>query len=145
KGSVSDTGELRRNWEQGIFTIDTPRSEAAIGRIGGKSINLTHVDIAVSTPSATVAVQSMDDKSIGEAGAILISMGARSVPKEANGTPFYEEPVIGRLAIRARKGLKLYAQRETGMDETAIEVPYEHGRYQITLDRNFGTYWLLLK
>src|SRR5262249_5587669 len=47
KGSVSDTGELRRNWEQGIFTIDTPRSEAAIGRIGGKSINLTHVDIAV--------------------------------------------------------------------------------------------------
>src|SRR5262249_51897618 len=35
-----------------------------------KSINLAHVDIAVSTPNATVAVQSMDEKSIGEAGAI---------------------------------------------------------------------------
>src|SRR5262249_3138274 len=84
KGSVSDTGELRRNWEQGIFTINTPRSEAAMGQIGGKSISPAHVEIAVSTPSATVTVQSMDEKSIGEASAILISMGARSAPKVMN-------------------------------------------------------------
>jgi hypothetical protein len=145
KGSVSDTGELRRNWEEGIFTINTPRSEAAMGRIGGKLINLAHIEIAVSTPIATVAVQSMDGESIGETGAILISLGARSIPKAANETPFYSEPVLGRLTIRARKGLKLYPQRGTGTDETAIDVPYEDGRYQITLDRNLGTYWLLLK
>src|SRR5262249_47416843 len=144
-GSVSDTGELQRNWEQGIFTINTPRSEAAMGQIGGKSISLAHVEIAVSTPSATVAVQSMDEKSIGEASAILISMGARSAPKVMNATPFYSEPVIGRLTIRARKGLKLYPQRGTEMDGIAIDTPYQDGRYQITLDRNLDTYWLLLK
>jgi hypothetical protein len=145
KESVSENGQLRRNWEQGIYTINTPRSEAAMGRIGGKSISLADVDIAISTPSATVAIQSIDGKSIGESGAILISLGARSVPKAATETPFYSEPVIGRLTIRARKGLKLYPQRGTEMDETAIDAPYEDGRYQVTLDRTLGTYWLLLK
>ena len=29
--AVSDTGELRRNWEQGVYSIDTPRSQAAMG------------------------------------------------------------------------------------------------------------------
>ena len=116
-----------------------------MGQIGGKLIRLAHVDIEVSTPSATVAVQSLDEKSIDEAGSILISMGARSVPKAANETPFYSEPVTGRLTIRARKGLKLYPQRGAERDEAAIDVPYEDGRYQITLDRKLGTYWLLLK
>jgi hypothetical protein len=52
---------------------------------------------------------------------------------------------MGRLTIRARQGLKLYPQRETPMDESAIDVPYEGGRYHITLNRDLGTYWLLLK
>lgn len=72
-------------------------------------------------------------------------MGARSVPKAAKETPFYSEPVIERLTIRASKGLKLYAQRGTEMDDTAIDTPYQDGRYQITRVRNLGTYWLLLK
>jgi hypothetical protein len=145
KDAVSDTGELHHGWEEGIFTIDTPRSEAAMGRIGGKSINLADVQIAVSTPNATVAVQSLDDRNIRDAGAILISLGARSVPKGTNETPFYSEPVMGRLTIQARPGLKLYPQRGTSPEESAIDAPYKDGRYQITLDRNLGTYWLLLK
>jgi hypothetical protein len=35
------------------------------------------------------------------------------------------------------------SRADDGLD--AIDVPYEDGRYQITLDRNLGTYWLLLK
>jgi hypothetical protein len=143
--ATSDTGELQRNWEQGIFTVNTPRSQAAMGRIGGKSINLADVDIALTTSDATVAVQSLSETGIRETSAILISLGARSVPEEANEIPFYSEPVMGRLTIRARQGLKLYPQRETPMDESAIDVPYEGGRYHITLNRDLGTYWLLLK
>lgn len=32
--AVSDTGKLRRNWVEGIYTIDKPRSQTATGRIG---------------------------------------------------------------------------------------------------------------
>lgn len=142
--SQSDNGELRRNWEQGIFTIDTPRTQAAMGQIGGKSISLRDVDIEVSTVSATVSVQSLGDKSIRDADAILISLGAKSLPKTAKETPFYSELVIGRLAIQARKGLKLYPRRGTTTKD-ALEVPYENGRYLITLDRKLASYWLVLK
>ena len=108
--AVSDTGELRRDWGQGTYTIDTPRSQAAMGWIGGKQINLADVSIAVTTRNATVAVQSLDQANISESHSILISLGARSVPESGNRMPFHSEPVVGRLTIRARKGLKLYKQ-----------------------------------
>ena len=47
----------------GTFSVDTPRTQAAMGFIGGKRINLRDVDIEVTTRNATVAVQSLDDKS----------------------------------------------------------------------------------
>jgi hypothetical protein len=145
KSVTSDTGELERDWENGIFTVNTVRTEAAMGRIGGKLINLSDVDVAVKTETATVVVQSLDEKSINASSKILISLGARSVPKRDNEAPFYSEPVVGQLTIRARQGLKLYPQRGASADETAIEVPYEDGRYRIVLDPSLGTYWLLLK
>ena len=36
--AVSDTGELTRNWQEGIYKIDTLRTQAAMGWIGGKAI-----------------------------------------------------------------------------------------------------------
>jgi hypothetical protein len=145
QNTISDTGELLRDWGQGIFMINTPRSQAAMGRMGGKSVNLADVDITLNTPNASVAVQSLDERRIREAGAILITLGARSVPKAVNEVPFYSEPVIGRLLIRAREGFKLYAQRGTLMNEVVIDAPYQDGRYHITLNHNLGTYWLILK
>ena len=96
---VSDTGELRRDWGQGTYTIETPRSQAAMGWIGGKQIDLADVGIAVRTRNATVAVQSLDQANISESRSILISLGARSVPEPGNRMPFHSEPVVGRLTI----------------------------------------------
>lgn len=157
--AVSDTGELRRNWEQGIYTINTPRTQAAMGWIGTKKIGLADVDIAVTTRNATVAVQSLDENPISKSSAILISLGARSAPKSANQLPFYSEPVEGHLTIRAPKGLKLHARNKSAGESSAykytknrslsaseeIRATYKDGRYRIDLDRNLGTYWLVLK
>jgi hypothetical protein len=54
-------------------------------------------------------------------------------------------PVTGRVTIRAREGLKLYKENGRGKEQREIPTSYENGRYQINLDRNLGTYWLLLK
>ena len=157
--AVSDTGELRRNWEQGTFTINTPMSQASMGWIGGKKFSLADVDIATTTRNATIAVQSLDGKPISNSGRILISIGARASPKSPNSLPFLSEPVEGQITIRAPAGLKLYIQGrlvEDGLPEKAtkpkpaekrleISMPYKDGRYQIRLSRSLGTSWLVLR
>ncbi len=142
--TVSDNGELRRNWKQGTLTINTPRTQATMGQIGGKTISLADIEIKTSTTNATVAVQSLDNKAISEADSILISLGAQSRPKSAKEVPFYSELVVGQISIRAKNGLKLYVSRGNAAS-TAVEVPYQDGRYIITLDRNAPSYWLVLK
>jgi hypothetical protein len=141
---VSDTGELRRNWDQGTFTINTPRTQAAMGWIGGKRYALDDVEIAASTRNATVAVQSLDDRPINDSRHILISLGARSVPKSATELPFYSEPVEARLTVKAPKGLKLYKRVMPAGEMRQIAAPYIDGRYRIGLDKSLGTYWLFL-
>lgn len=140
----SDNGELRRNWELGIFTIDTSRTQVATGWIGGRSIELADVNFDISTPNASVAVQSLDGRAIPSAKTLLISLGARSVPAEGNQLPFRSEPVTGTLRIRAPQGLKLYRRTLPG-EEREVRTDYRDGRYVVTLDQNLSTYWLVLK
>ena len=143
--AVSDTGELRRNWERGTYLINTARSQAAMGWIGGQKIALGDVEIRAKTRNATISVQSLDGKPIAQAGAILISIGARSQPKAENQMPFYSEPVEGEISIRAEPGKKLYTRAGPAEKARAIPAPYSDGRYRISLDRSTGSYWLVLK
>jgi hypothetical protein len=54
--SVTDTGELKRNWQQGLYTIDTPLTQAATGWLGGRSINLGAIQV-IRNPYASVVVR----------------------------------------------------------------------------------------
>jgi hypothetical protein len=143
--ATSDTGELRRDWEEGTYKVNTPRSQAAMGWIGGKQIDLADVSVAVTTRNATVAVQSLDGADISNSRSILISLSARSVPESGNRMPFHSEPVVGRLTIHARKGLKLYKQLESVGVQREIPTTYQEGQYQINLDQDLASHWLVLK
>jgi hypothetical protein len=139
----SDTGELTRDWVQGIYLVDTPRTQAAMGWIGGKEVTLADVDIKTTTRNATIAVQSLDNNPISSASALLISLGARSIPEKNNA--YRSEPVVGQLTIRARKGLRFYERKGDVQLEIKIPATYVQGRYQIDLPANLGTYWLVME
>ncbi len=151
--AVSDTGELRRNWDKGIYTINTPRTQAAMGWIGGQRIALADVEISSDTRNATVAVQSLDDKSIRDSRSLMISLGARSIPRVGNQLPFHAEPVLGKLIIHAREGLRLYRTKRTAelptassaTEEEAIPVAFGDDGYHITLEKTTTGYWLFLR
>jgi hypothetical protein len=140
---VSDTGELRRNWSEGVFTIDTPRTEAAMGWVGGKTITLGKVEIAIATRNAVVAVQSLDGNPIGESRAIMISVGARSELKD-NSMPFYSEPLRGTVTVAAPAGLTLQASDTHSGKMSGLPTSYRDGRYVISLD-GLKTSWLKLE
>lgn len=143
--AISDTGELRRNWEQGVYTISTPRTQAAMGWLGGRIISLPNFDLTATTRNATVVVQSLDEKPIATSSRLMISLGARSVLARSNQLPFYSEPVEGELSIAAAKGLKAYKKLAANGELHQIAAPYRDGRYVIKLDRTLQTYWLFLR
>ncbi len=140
----SDTQQICRNWEQGVITINTPKSQIASGWIGGHSIELNNLVLKIKTKNASIAVQSLDNVPLPESGKILISMAAQSVPERHNKLPFLSEPVEGILQIEAKKHLKLFALNATGQ-KTEITTERIDGKYTIVLDAKLGTYWLMLE
>ncbi len=149
----SDTGELRRNWDQGIYTIDTPRTQAAMGWVGGKRIALADVEISLETRNATVAVQSLDGDNIRTSRSLMISLGARAAPEAGNRVPFHMEPVLGRLIIHAPEGLRLYGTKKKAdpqgaspaSQENPFPAPFRDDGYHISLEDVTPGYALYLR
>jgi hypothetical protein len=143
--ALSDSRELRRNWDQGTFTIDTPRTQAAMGWIGGQTIVLPDVQIAVTTRNAVVAVQSLDGNPISQSHNIMISVGARSTLAAGNSMPYYSEPVEGRILVSAAPGLHLQVWNAKNQKMRRIGAPYQNGRYVVALDPSLASSWLMLE
>jgi len=142
---ISDSGELRRNWEEGTFAIDTPRTQATMGWVGGKVIALTDVKVEVTTRNALVAVQSLDGKPVRRSRRIMISVAARSLPRSEKLLPFYSEPVEGSILIAAPPGLSLSVRDGRNGKARRLPVSYNHGQYEISLDRSLQSSWLVLQ
>lgn len=142
----SDTGELTRHWGKGLYRIDTARTQAVMGWVGGETLALRDVEFRLKTPSATVAVQSLDDAPIAQSRQLLVSVVGRSVPQEGNRAPLRAEPIEGQIQIRGREGLKAY-KRSGGAGSSDVPVPlsWRDGVYTLVLERGLGAQWVVLK
>lgn len=141
--AISETRELKHNWQKGYLTVNTPMTQAVVGRIDNEKFILDDVEILSNTPSATIIVQSADEATIRKSKKIIISLAARSIPETNEKLPFVSEPVEAKLLINAPKGLKLYVHF-TEQKKKEIPVLYERGRYAINLEKNAETYWMYL-
>jgi len=142
---VSDSGELRRNWKEGVFTIDTPRTQAAMGWIGGKTITLADVQVELATSNAVIAVQSLDGNPLRRSQLFMISVAARSAPNYGNVLLYFSEPVAGRILLTAVPGLNLGVRHGRTGRMRHLRVAYDHGRYVISLDQSLRSCCLLLE
>jgi hypothetical protein len=144
---TSDTGELYRNWDEGIYSINTKQSQAVMGWVGSKTIQLADTEFNITTRNATVAIQSLDNKEINQSRDILITLAATSLPgKNKKGQaklPFLSEPVKGTIKIYAPIGLHLHYIDDQG-DKTRVPVNYINGQYTIELDKLALVHWLSL-
>jgi len=137
-------GETTRDWRSGTYTINTPKTQAAMGWIGGSRVALTDIEVQATTPNATVVVQSLDGAPIASAQDLLISLGTRAVASANDQAPFYVEPLLGTLTIRAPAGLTLY-KRDAMQQKVPVAVNYANGRYTIALTSALQTQWLFLQ
>jgi len=155
----SDTGELTRDWDGGIQTIDTARSQAATGRIGGRLVRLRDVDLRIETPEAAVALTSLDGQPLAVSRRILLTVVARAAGN-AGGKPsslFLAEPVTGTVSLRSSQPAltltplspRAYPASDgpTGDARLGQAVPLgaSAGRYVFSLPRGVPTHWFSIE
>ncbi|HEY0315941.1 MAG TPA: hypothetical protein VGC28_06720 [Sphingomonas sp.] len=73
---VSDTGQL--SWrthdnQDGLVTIDTPRSQALVGFIKANGVSVTNLAADISNRFATITLSSLDGKPLGLSGRMLLT------------------------------------------------------------------------
>ncbi|MEQ8770547.1 MAG: cellulase family glycosylhydrolase [Phycisphaerales bacterium] len=95
----TDNGQITRDWRAGVLTIDTSRSQAACGWIGGKRLELTDAVIESGTSAATIALTALDARPIAESSRILVTAVAQSAAL-ADRPPMYAEPVRATVRVR---------------------------------------------
>jgi len=83
----SDNGELLWDYGNGIFMIDTDKTQAAVGFTKGREISLKDIIIKSKTNFSSLALSSLDGKPINESDYLLLTASARI---ENNGQKFNE-------------------------------------------------------
>jgi len=148
---VSDTGELRRDWAGGIETIDAPMSQAVLGWVGGKHIQLRDVAFDVQTPKAALAVTSLDGQPIATSRQMLLTAVGQVAASPGGGFPFVAQPLEATVTLRGSLPLRLVPlspglHPTTGgaMKVTLIEPVRRGGEQVFTLPRGIPTHWFML-
>ncbi len=100
---VSDTGEIARDWAAGIQIIDTPRTQAFSGWIGGQTLESSALRVALRTPKAVVVASSLDGLPLTESRDVLLTAIGRVVAPGGR-LPFRAEPIVGTVALRRGAG-----------------------------------------
>jgi hypothetical protein len=145
---TSDTGELMRDWQRGLFTIDTPRSQGAVGWLGEAGpVTLADCTIRVTNPKAAVILSSLDGRPLRQSGRILVTAVARAVGRRTRGgTVVSSEPVAATLSLH-RQGGALVLVPLAGNGDPGAPVPGSgrNGAVDFVLPADQNTHWFLLK
>jgi hypothetical protein len=140
----SDTGELTRNWVKGYQIIDTEKTQAVQGWVGGERLQLRQTVFEIGTPKAAVAVSSLDGEAIGRSRKMLITAIARVVSSPGNKMPLLSEPVKGTIRIAGPKELRLVPLSGNGKKIGEVRPKYMDGKYLVEIPATGGTHWFLL-
>ena len=142
----SDTGELTRDWELGIQTIDTPRTQAVSGWIGGKTLTTRDASFETRTKKAVIALSSVDNRPLSDSGFIMVTAVARAVPSPGNRPPLLSEPVVSRITLRNKTAdLELLAMGRDGRVAARPRLRREGDVVTFDVPTTGGTHWYVLQ
>jgi len=128
------TGEIRWDLEQGLLTINTPRTQGFVGFTKGQPVTLADVTISIKNDFGVVLVSSLEDKPIAQAKRLLVSTSARAqwsgmefdeergVITRSGTPPFLMEPVTGTVMIR-HEPARVYCLSSSGrrLNQVAVQ------------------------
>lgn len=152
----SDTGQLSLNYGQGLFTINAPHTQSAIGFLArAGSIELEALRIECRTEFAAITASSLDANPLGESARVLLTAVARAentgqgywppsseqaarssmswmLPAEGR-PPVIAEPVDADIRLPMRGTAVAYALDASGKRQQKIETRVDGGAVHINL------------
>src|SRR4030095_7277871 len=151
----SATGELTWDYGRQLITVQTPKTQAIIGRPGNEAVRLSDVTVSFKTPFVSVILTPLDDLPLAQSKHILITSlaqdkqtGARyntdGTLLEATGTaPLLLEPVQATLKFNGAKPAQVNALDHYGVP-TGKGVPIS-GDGSISIDGTYRAYYYEVK
>ncbi|MGD2174096.1 MAG: hypothetical protein PVJ27_01735, partial [Candidatus Brocadiaceae bacterium] len=151
---ASDTGELWRDWQLGVGTIDTPRTQVAYGNLGESGRTWSTADCAfdISTPFAVAFLSSLTEENLADSDRLLLiavaraentgmafNMAGTSIVQKGR-APIIAEPVVGTVEFNtSRDNLTLYPLRVDGSRGPGVDIPVKDGRATVELEPDSAT------
>lgn len=108
----SMTGELAWDYGKQVVTLRAPKTQAIVGRAGGKDFDLPGVSATVKTPFVSMIFTPLDDRALAESRHVLITAMARDTQADARysedgtqllqvgGPPLLMEPVEATILLK---------------------------------------------
>jgi hypothetical protein len=159
----SGTGEI--TWDnadsaRAVFKINAPAAKAAIGYIGGQSIELGNVTIEMDTiPGnwATITLTSLDGKPIEESSRILLVAAGKvenkdmvwneektTVGREWGNSPTTAEGIPAILTFRNMKDFSVHSLDPSGNTVKEITVVKSDSEFYLGIGAQNETLWYII-
>jgi hypothetical protein len=110
----SETGELARSFKEGVLRIDAPRTQAAVGFLGGRRVETTNLVAEMTTAHCVVALASIDGEPIARSRRLLVTVvgQAQNTGQDVRegmvytfgDPPVLYRPAAGRITLRGLAG-----------------------------------------
>jgi hypothetical protein len=159
----SETSEIvwdNRDSVQAVFKINAPSAKAAVGYIGGKSIDLGSVTIAMdATPYnwATITITALDGKPVDKSSRMLLVAAGRventdlqwnkdktSVGAEWGKTPTRAEGIPANLIFRNMDKFSVHVLDPAGNPGAEIAVSRKGADQSFGIGAQYKTLWYIL-
>jgi hypothetical protein len=159
----SETGELvwdSRDSINAVFKINAPSAKAAIGYIGGKSIDLGNITIAMDTTLcnwATITLSALDGKPVEKSSRILLVAAGRventamqwdeqktTVRNNWGTSPVRAEGIPAKLIFRNMDKFSVYALDPSGNTGLEIKVVKTGADQSFGIGAQYKTLWYIL-
>lgn len=144
---ISDTGEITRNWVEQTLIINTEKTQAVIGKIGGKTIELKDIKVIAENKNAAIIFTSLDNHRIKASNKILVSAVANAENKKNKFSSVYiSEPVKSDITFTSeRRNVRVIALKNNGSEGQSLPLMVKpNNKYFFSISASDKTHWYLI-
>lgn len=145
---TSQTGELTTDLKNGIFNMNTKRSQAICGFIGDKKYTAGRLSASIDNSFAAVTLVSLDGNAIESSDSMLLTMAGNAINygqllsedgntlKKAGVYPIMVEQITGEIEIAASGDFDVYPLTSSGERKKKLTVTKTSGGFRFTVDKS---------